>query len=71
MKGTLLLAIVAIVVIIAATSIFIYMGLPTNTGVVTTNSIISASPESASLAYIITFAYSANPIHFWPKPDVS
>ena len=61
MKGTTLVAMVAIAVILVGTSVFVYIGLPINNAV-ETNSIVSAPPETASLGYIITFAYSANPI---------
>ena len=61
MKGTTLVAIVAIAVILVGTSVFVYIGLPINNAV-ETNSIVSAPQETAPLAYIIAFAYSANPI---------
>ena len=61
MKGTTLVAIVAIAIILVGTSVFVYIGLPINNAV-DTNSIVSAPPETATLAYIITFAYSVNPI---------
>jgi len=62
MKGTVLVAIVAIVIILVATFVFIFIGLPNNTGVTATSSIISAPPQTASLPYIISFAYASNPI---------
>lgn len=62
LKGITLVAIVAISIILAGASILIYIGLPINSGGSTTNSIVSAPPETASLAYVITFTYAADQI---------
>lgn len=62
LKGITLVAIVAIAIILAGASIFIYLGLPINSGGSATNSIVSASPETGTLAYVITFAYAADQI---------
>ena len=60
LKGTAIVAIVGIVVIVILSSIFIYIGLPA--AETTENSVVTAPPETASLAYVTTFAYGANPI---------
>ena len=62
MKGIVLLAIVAVVIILVATFVLIFFDLPNYTGVTVSSSVISAPPQTAYLPYIISFTYAFNPI---------
>jgi hypothetical protein len=62
MKTITIVALVAIVIILVGTVIYVSIGFPSSSIATPTSSIVPVPPETGSLGYVVNFYYEANPI---------